>query len=317
MRKSTLPYHQCLWWPSIALLLCAFCSDAASHGTVQFPLPGATFRDCDACPEMVVIPVGSFQMGAPWTEGGDDETPIHTVRIAQPVAIGKYEVTRREFRTFVTETKYTDANECKSWVKVGWKRHGWEDSSFKSWRNPGFPQTEQDPVVCVSWVDAKAYVQWLSQRAKNHYRLLSEAEWEFAARGSTSTIFFFGTEKRDLCHYGNGLDLSSTFKWHNKSCSDGYGAQTAPVGSFLPNGFGLHDTIGNVWEWVEDCWHATYAGAPANGSAWLEDDCDNHVIRGGSWLNDPRFLRSAHRSSMFYKYRRSDTGFRVARVLVD
>lgn len=317
METPVIRYHHHLWWLSIALLLSTSCAVAASPSVTDLPLPGDTFRDCEACPEMVVIPPGSFEMGAPLTEGGDDETPIHEVRIVQPFAVGKYEVTRREFRAFVTATRYADANECKHWAKIGWKRHGWEDSTFKDWRNPGYPQTDQDPVVCVSWTDAKAYVQWLSRKTGKHYRLLGEAEWEYAARGNTSTIFFYGTAKRDLCDYGNGLDVSSEFKWHNKTCNDGYGAQTAPVGSFRPNVFGLHDTIGNVWEWVEDCWHTTYAGAPADGGAWVEGDCKSRVVRGGSWLNDPRFLRSAHRNTMYYKYRRSDTGFRVARILVE
>jgi len=304
-------------WPTILFLSSALLVSPGSRGVSNFPDPGATFKDCDRCPEMVIIPSGSFEMGAPLFEGGDDETPIHEVRIARPAAVGKYEVTRREFRAFVTETNYADANECKIWAKVGLERHAWEDSSFKTWRNPGFPQTEQDPVVCVSWVDAKAYAQWLSGKTGKHYRLPSEAEWEYAARGDTSSMFFFGPEKRELCDYGNGVDISSEFKWQNKLCNDGYGARTAPVGSFRPNAFGVYDTIGNVWEWVEDCWHATYAGAPADGGAWVEGDCKSRVIRGGSWLNDARFLRSAHRNTLYYEYRRSNTGFRVARVLVD
>ncbi len=304
------------WAASLVLLAILFVG-AAPRAVTDSPAPGDTFKDCEVCPEMMVIPPGSFDMGAPLEEGGDDEAPIHRVRISHAIAVGKYEITRREFRAFANDTNYSEADECKVWSKIWPKHYGWEDSSFKTWRNPGFLQTDLHPVVCVSWVDAKAYADWLSSKTGKHYRLPSEAEWEYAARGDTKTVFFFGTEWRNLCTYGNGLDASSKFKWRNNSCRDGYGETTAPVGIFRPNSFGLHDTIGNVWEWVEDCWHASYKGAPSDGGAWLDGDCKSRVIRGGSWLNDPRFLRSAHRNTLYYKYRRSDTGFRVARVLPD
>ena len=133
-------------WPAILILSAASLVSPGSRGVSNLPVPGANFRDCDTCPEMVVIPSGAFEMGAPLFEGGDDERPIHEVRIARPAAVGKYEVTRREFRAFVTATNYADANECKIWTKVGRIRHAWEDSSFKTWRNPGFRQTDRDPV---------------------------------------------------------------------------------------------------------------------------------------------------------------------------
>lgn len=274
----------------------------------EMPSPGSTFKDCEVCPELVVIPAGTAKMGAPFAEGGDDEWPIHDVVISRPFALGKYEVTRFEFAMFVQATGHSIGFSCRALAEVGWKEG-------VSWRNPGFPQTNRDPVVCVNWNDAKAYVSWLSKSTGQVYRLPSEAEWEYAARAGGRGVYFFGDSVEMLCRYGNGLDRSSDYKWGNKKCSDGFGVGTAPVGSFLPNAFGVHDTIGNVWEWLEDCWNESYFGAPANGASWITGDCSNRGTRGGSWLNDPRFLRSAHRNRLFNLYRKYNTGFRVAREI--
>ena len=273
-------------------------------------LPGSTFKDCGVCPEMIVIPAGSIRIGAAFAEGGDDEWPIHIVVISRPLVIGKYEVTKFEFSVFVEASAYSTENSCRYLAKVGW-------GEGVSWIYPGFRQTDRDPVVCVNWEDAKAYVAWLSQETGETYRLPSEAEWEYAARAGVADRYFFGNSVRMLCKYGNGVDASSNFKWQNKKCKDGYGARTAPVGSFLPNKFGLYDTIGNVWEWLEDCWNDNYIGAPADGTSWNTGDCSMRGTRGGSWLNDPRFLRSAHRNSLYYTYRKYNTGFRVVREIAD
>ncbi len=272
--------------------------------------PGSTFKDCGVCPEMIVIPAGSIRIGATFAEGGDDEWPIHNVVISRPLAIGKYEVTKFEFSVFAEASAYSTENSCRYLAKVGW-------GEGVSWIYPGFRQTDRDPVVCVNWEDAKAYVAWLSQKTGKTYRLPSEAEWEYAARAGGADRYFFGNSVSMLCKYGNGVDASSSFKWQNKKCKDGYGARTAPVGSFLPNKFGLYDTIGNVWEWLEDCWNDNYVGAPADGTSWNTGDCSIRGTRGGSWLNDPRFLRSAHRNSLYYKYRKYNTGFRVVREIAD
>ena len=273
-------------------------------------LPGSSFKDCGACPEMIVIPAGSIRIGAAFAEGGDDEWPIHNVVISRPLAIGKYEVTKFEFSVFVEASAYSTENSCRYLAKVGW-------GEGVSWIYPGFRQTDRHPVVCVNWEDAKAYVAWLSQETGETYRLPSEAEWEYAARAGVADRYFFGNSVSMLCQYGNGVDASSSFKWQNKKCQDGYGARTAPVGSFLPNKFGLYDTIGNVWEWLEDCWNDNYFGAPADGTSWNTGDCSVRGTRGGSWLNDPRFLRSAHRNSLYYTYRKYNTGFRVVRGIAD
>ena len=272
--------------------------------------PGSTFRDCDVCPEMVVLPAGSIRIGAPFSEGGDDEWPIHDVVISRSFAIGKYEVTKGEFSIFAKMSEYTTENSCRYLAKIGWEEG-------VSWISPGFRQTDRDPVVCVNWGDANAYLAWLSLETGETYRLPSEAEWEYAARAGGAERYFFGNSVSMLCKYGNGVDGSSDFKWQNKKCKDGYGASTAPVGSFLPNKFELYDTIGNVWEWLEDCWNDDYHGAPTDGSSWNTGDCSNRGTRGGSWLNDPRFLRSAHRNRLFNAYRKYNTGFRVVREIAN
>jgi formylglycine-generating enzyme required for sulfatase activity len=153
-------------------------------------------------------------------------------------------------------------------------------------------------VIDVSWNDAREYVAWLSSKTGEKYRLPSEAEWEYAARAGTTTERFWGNSHVEACRYANVYDESGkraeTRPWPSHECDDGY-AWTAPVGSFQPNAFGLEDMLGNVWEWTEDCWNETYEGAPTDGGAWTRGDCGRHVVRGGSWRNDPIAVRSAFR----------------------
>ncbi len=194
---------------------------------------------------MVVIPAGSFMMGSPASEEGrsDDEGPVHRVMISHPFAVGKYEVTREEFGRFVSATGRSMGNSCYTFEDGKWQKR-----SGRSWQNPGYRQTGRDPVACVTWEDAQAYVRWLSGETGKQYRLLSEAEWEYAARAGMTTAHSWGDSigrNRANCR---------------KECGDNYD-YTAPVGSFAANGFGLHDMHGNVWERVEDCWHGSYAGA--------------------------------------------------------
>ena len=261
---------------------------------------GRVFRDCPDCPEMVVVPARSFRMGSPGDEEGrfDNEGPVHGVTISRAFAVGRHEVTRGEFGRFVSATGRDMSGGCVVWTGKEWKTE-----SGRSWRSPGFGQTERDPVVCVSWNDAKAYVKWLSGRTGKAYRLLSESEWEYAARAGTSTRYSWGDgigKNRANCT-GCGS------RWDSRS--------TAPVGSFAANGFGLHDMHGNVREWVEDCWNKRYNGAPRDGSAWLSGDCGNRVLRGGSWYFRPRYLRAAVRYGDEAGYRDADLGFRIARTL--
>lgn len=273
--------------------------------------PGQAFRDCPFCPEMVALPAGSFSMGSPVSESGrqDDEGPVHIVSIPRPFAIGKYEVTMSEFSAFVNQTGYSPDGACHTWTDGEWKT-----DAAVSWRSPGYPVAATQPVVCVSWNDAKAYTRWLSTQTGQSYRLPSEAEWEYASRAGTTTVRHWGNDVNLGCSYANISDLTArdTYSgWTTAECRDGY-LNTAPVGSYGPNAFGLHDTMGNVFEWTEDCKHANYAGAPADGSAWtVGGDCNARVLRGGSWYVTPPTTRSANRVT-YSKKHRYDVGFRVA-----
>ena len=250
--------------------------------------PGRRIQDCPECPELVVVPSGSFMMGSPSGEVGRyrDEGPVHRVRIAEPFAVGVYEVTFAEW----------DA--CRRW---GGCRHRPDD---RGWGRGS------RPIIDVSWDDAKQYVRWLSRKTGERYRLLSESEWEYVARAGTRTPFHTGeTISTDQANHKGGYADGSGRKKR-------YRNQTAPVGHYSPNGFGLHDVHGNVREWVEDCWHESYAGAPSDGRAWTSGGhCSRRVLRGGSWYNTPGFVRSAVRNRDGTGNRYFDAGFRVARTL--
>ncbi len=275
---------------------------------------GETFRDCPECPEMVVIPAGGFVMGSPEDETGRlaNEGPQHGVKIAEPFAVGKYEVTRGEFAAFMKAAGHDIGNSC--WTD---EKNEWKDRPDRGWRDPVFSQTDRDPVVCVNWNDAKAYVKWLSEKTKYSYRILSEAQWEYVARAGTTTKRYWG-DADDGCDYANAADLTAKVKnsgWTTSNCTDRF-VNTAPGGSFQANAFGLHDVLGNVWEWVEDCWHESYKGALTDGSAWTSGkDCSDRVLRGGSWDSRPRFVRSAIRFRSGTTSRVNYSGFRVSRTL--
>ncbi|HKY94149.1 MAG TPA: SUMF1/EgtB/PvdO family nonheme iron enzyme, partial [Kiloniellales bacterium] len=264
---------------SVALLLAAMLV-----GTVQMALgqmtPGESFRDCDDCPEMVVLPQGSFTMGSPEDEAGRlwDESPQHEVTIGYSLAVGRYEITRSEFEAFLTDSGRDAPTGC-----FGWNGEKWVHNAQHGWQDPGFAQTATDPSLCLSWKDVQAYVQWLSEKTGKSYRLLSEAEWEYAARAGTTTARYWEGKDDEACGFANVSDLQTAEelglekkKGSVFDCTDGY-AYTAPAGSFPPNAFGLHDMLGNVWEWVEDCYHEDYTGAPTDGSAWASADCRERV----------------------------------------
>ena len=291
-------------------------AEAAERSRV--PAVGKRFRDCDGtwCPELVVVPAGSFRMGSPSSEAGrdDDEGPVHRVRIAQPFAVGVYEVTVGQWRAFVSETGHSTGDSCWRYEDGEWK-----ERSGRSWRNPGFSQSDDHPVACVSWREAQSYVGWLSRKTGEKYRLLSEAEWEYAARGGTSTARYWGEGEAGQCRHGNGADKTlkeryGDWKWSTARCRDGH-VHTSPVGTYVANGYGLHDVLGNVWEWTMDCWNESYAGAPADGNAWESGNCSRRVLRGGSWGSEPRYLRSAYRSGNVTGNRYFSSGFRIARTL--
>ena len=238
--------------------------------------PGRRFRDCAVCPQMVVLPVGDFIMGSSRDEKGrdGDEGPRHRVTISAPFAVGMYEVTFEEW-----EACMLDGGCGRDPADEGWGRGS-------------------HPVIHMSWVDTQEYVGWLRRRTGKLYRLLSEAEWEYAARAGTRTRYSFGDKiSKKQARYG--------------------AKKTVPAGSYAPNGFGLYDMHGNMWEWVEDCWNDSYAGAPNRGQAWFSGNCSLRVLRGGSWASDSGNLRSADRykgltDSRIESGRR---GFRVARTL--
>jgi formylglycine-generating enzyme required for sulfatase activity len=267
------------------------------------PGSGESFRDCPDCPEMVVVPAGSFTMGSPANEPEHyaSESPQHEVTIAKPFAAGKYAVTRDEFEAFMKASGRKMDGGCYVWTGSEWKQDG-----AKSYRSPGFEQTGSHPVVCVNWEDATAYAAWLSKRTGKEYRLLTEAEREYAARAGAKTPFWWGSAiSPDRANYnGNSVYKGGqNGEWRQK---------TMPVKSFKPNPWGLYQVHGNVYDWVEDCWHDGYSGAPTDGSAWTAGDCRLHVLRGGSWSNFPRALRAAYRFRDWV--RNSIAGFRLART---
>jgi formylglycine-generating enzyme required for sulfatase activity len=243
------------------------------------------FQECSKCPKMVVAPGGSFTMGSVSsdTAADTDEFPQHPVTVPKAIAVGQFEITFDNW-----DTCY-ELGGCR----IRPDDYGWGRGNR--------------PVVGVDWSDAQQYVAWISQQTGRQYRLLTEAEWEYTARAGSTTKYYWGDNVKE-----NGQVMANCFdcgsKWDDQD--------TAPVGSFPANAFGLNDTLGNVWEWVEDCYHDSYDGAPADGSAWTENDCKEHVSRGGSWADLPQvLLRTAFRLRTPTVNRSTGVGFRVAREL--
>jgi len=294
-----------------------------------------TFQDCPDCARMVVIRGGTFTMGSPENEPErlEFEGPQRPVKV-DPFAMGETEVTRAQYAIFVKETRrQPPAHGCFEF--------GFNETVFSSdvtekdmnpkasWRHPGFEQTDEHPVTCVSWQDAKDYAAWLAKKTGKSYRLPSDAEWEYANRAGSTSIFLWGSDENDACRYANVGD--STLLAANRivreqiekglragqrglrfaQCNDG-SAYTSAVRRYQPNAFGLYDTIGNVWEYVEDCWQEAL---PESGRAHEEAGCKSHRVRGGSWDDSPPELRSARRSRVKPDIQRNDGGFRLARDL--
>jgi len=279
-----------------------FCTLVLSVSWLVMPMaygqsrqPGDTFRDCDQCPAMVVVPSGSFDMRvAPWGPGHPhNEGYFYSVTFAKPFAIGKFEVTFDEWDTCVAD------GQCEAADDAEWGRG-------------------RRPVINISFSQAVRYTKWLSKRTGQSYRLPTNSEWEYAARAGLGMNRFFGIPRDEVCKYGNVYDVTSNeefgFEWEHVPCVDGQ-AVTAPVGSYQPNAFGLHDVIGNVFEWTEDCASPNWRGAPGNGKPWVEGDCSLRGYRGASWItNDPYYLIESSRFK-FAGARESDLGFRVVRDL--
>jgi formylglycine-generating enzyme required for sulfatase activity len=267
------------------------CGDSPQLGApspeISAPMPGSEFADCEDCPQMVVLPAGTFMMGSPTGERFRGAEPLHEVVISEPFAVGKYEITFDEWNACLAD------GGCGAYTPTD---HGWGQGDR--------------PVIQVHFDDALTYIAWLSQKTGRAYRLLSETEWEYAARAGTQTPFSFGdTISSELANYDGrtGYDGGPTGEFRE---------QTLPVGSFEPNAFGLYDMHGNVWEWVQDCWNDFYTETvPNEGSAWLDGDCTGRIMRGGSWEDYSGELRSAARVGSGRDESYWSDGFRVARGL--
>lgn len=312
---------------------------------------GKVIQDCPECPPVVVIASGQFEMGARDGEslGGSakagaieqgtpeilqprsDAKPRHLVRFRRSFALGQREVTWQEFAAFVQSTHYqqdgkdcllTDVSSDPSLIKQDVYANS-QAVRNSDWRYPPWPNSSAGPVTCVNYEDATAYTAWLTAKTGHRYRLPSESEWEYSARAGTDGYWYWGNDASKACEFENVADRSfmqkrmrSTEQNSSFDCDDGY-AWNAPVASFRPNPWGLYDTVGNVSELVEDCWHDSYIGAPEDGSAWTHDgDCRFRVLRGDNGMLNLQWTHLAARSGVpAQQYRSNLGGFRVARDL--
>jgi len=286
---------------------------------------GDSFRDCDACPEMTLLSGGTYLKGSPQDEPGrsdddrnhdEDDTPgpggAQVETTVRAFALGTYEISNGEFARFVSETGYAMRGGCIADLE---QNGSWRAFPDARWDNAGRPFDERLPASCIDWHAATAYTDWLSKKTGKSYRLPSESEFEYARRAGSASAYHFGSDPEQLCKYGNVPDatlkaLAPTLT--TLACNDRYWG-LAPIGQFEPNAFGIYDMTGNVWEWLADCYEASYANAPADGSPLLRDNCDARSIRGGSWGYDLSSLRSADRSDDPPDLLYDGIGFRVAR----
>jgi formylglycine-generating enzyme required for sulfatase activity len=322
---------------SVVLLLCAEHTisttqeGAPAARTVATDQPGSTFRECAECPEMVVLPAGDFIMGSAVSEKGreKEEGPERRVDIRR-FAVGKFHVTRGQWASFVSATKRKTSGGC-AWSRLPTAK-GDEPDASASWRDFGYPQDDAHPVVCLAFQDAQDYVGWLSGRTGHGYRLLTEAEWEYAARAGSTTAYPWGSSaSHEQANYGAETCCSGVTSGRDQWL------YSSPAGSFPPNTFGLYDMHGNVMQWVQDCFASSYEGLPSNGSAYEEirtlnltgdlsfmtgmTSCSYRILRGGGWADPPAMIRSAARNfapppgATLQDYKSTGTGFRVARSL--
>ncbi len=240
---------------------------------------------------MVSLPAGEFTMGDLAAAGDANELPAHSVALSA-FAISKYEVTFNQYQVFASATGRAIPND-NAWGKG------------------------ERPVININYTDAQAYVTWLSSQTGRHFRLPTEAEWEYAARAKSLSLFSFGNQAEKICDYANVADITATEQgkhWQVTGCNDGQ-LYTAVVGSYRPNNFGLYDLSGNLWEWTADCWNDTYQGAPVDGSQWKSGDCSRHPIRGGSYQQKAESARSSNRESVATDTRSNQIGFRIVEEL--
>jgi formylglycine-generating enzyme required for sulfatase activity len=272
-----------------------------------------TYRACQQCPEMVAVPKGTFKIGS--TEFNEDEQPVKDISI-NAFAVSRFEITVAEYKQFIDEMNFKESSPCLTMGEDG----SWFFNQEAAWNNVGFEQDDNHPVVCVSWTGAKAYIKWLNTKLKDgapKFRLLTESEWEYAAKAGSHTTFWWGSNEQDFCKYTNGVDATAFAIYpHWKlagKCDDGF-VYTAPVGHFnKPNAFGLQDMIGNVWEWVEDCYVDNFKALANNGEAQTSEPCEKRVFRGGAWGDYGSFyLRSTYRGAWAGDGAFANIGFRIA-----
>ncbi|HEY0911608.1 MAG TPA: SUMF1/EgtB/PvdO family nonheme iron enzyme, partial [Bradyrhizobium sp.] len=281
--------------------------------------PKDVFRECENCPEMVMVPAGEVLMGSDRNDidngiAAANEGPQHKAIIRQPIAVGRFEVTRDQYAAFVKSTGYKSGDRCFTF-----ENNMPQERADRSFLNPGYAQDGNHPAVCVSWVNAKAYVGWLSQLTGKSYRLLSEAEFEYVARAGGSSRYGSSNDPAELCKFANGADQSAKAAGLPANspfmnCKDGY-PFTAPVGSFAASAFGLYDVIGNVWEWTEDCFYGDYASARLESASRSAEVCSSRTVRGGDWFSTEASLRPAVRAKADADAHHDDIGFRVIRTL--
>jgi len=325
-RNRSMQYNPAVW--TLATLFITLTTSA------QVKLkPGQAFKDCADCPEMVIIPKGTFTMGSPADEAGHAlvEGPQTRVTISQ-FAVAKFDVTRQQWESFVKATNRAVSCGCAFSGFRDTTRKDWQPDPKASWINLGFVQDGTHPVVCITWDDTQDYIKWLSQKTGHTYRLLTEAEWEYAARAGTTTAFPWGSvPSHEFANYGADSGWTGLASGRDKWLG------TSPVGSFPPNAFGLYDMHGNVLQYVEDCFTPLLSDLPADGTAYKLDvvlsmtgrysfmnekkSCDNRIVRGGDWGDPPQMIRSGFRNwapgrgFTLENYRSGGVGFRVARVL--
>lgn len=285
------------------------------------PEVGARLWECAMCPEMIVAPSGSFTIGSPANEvgRGNDEGPQRRIEIGRVIAVSRFEVTRAEYENFLTATAHPVGGNC---ITDRVQRGNWVPNADTNLRDPGFAQADDHPVVCVSWNDASAYVAWLNRQTPGGYRLLSEAEWEYLDRAGSTTAYPWGSSADQGCTQMNGSDTTLRAKYPEldvlpsaqaSTCSDG-ALNTAPVGAYRANAFGIHDMTGNVSEWTQDCATPSYDGMAADGTP-ARGDCARRMVRGGSWGTYSAQLRSAERLRYAPNDRDDSIGIRVARTI--